>query len=153
MKNNKMAYSLLIIYIVTMIVLILTVGCSSKVQPSVEDMQLQKMLGTWKPSSVQVDGTDISDQYTDFTITFFKSGNSKEMVATNPGHAFYAGTDVWVFATSSQASKIIRSSDGIEMSVKVDQTNLQLVFNVPQPSTGGRVSGMSGNFTFNLVKK
>lgn len=154
MKNHKMAYSLLIIFILTMAVLIFTVGCSgSKVQPSIEDQQLQKMLGTWKTSTVQVDGTDITDQYTDFTITFFKNGNTNEMIATNPGYAFYAGADVWVFATSSQASKIIRSSDGIEMSVQVDQSNLTLLFNVPQASIGGRVAGMSGNFTFQLVKK
>src|SRR5258708_4994595 len=146
MKNNKMAYSVLIIYILIMAVLIITVGCSSsKVQPSIEDQQLQKMLGTWKTSSVRVDGTDISDQYTDFTVTFFKNGSTKEMVATNPGYAFYSDVDVWVFATSSQASKIIRSSDGIEMSVQVDQTNLTLTFTVPQTSTGGRVSGLSGN--------
>ena len=153
MKNNKMAYSLLIIYILIMTVLIFTVGCSSKVQPSMEDQQLQKMLGTWKATSVQVDGTDITDQYTDFTLTIFKNGNTKEMVATNPGYAFYAGVDVWVFASSSQASKMIRSSDGIEMNIQFNQSTLTLTFNVPQPSNGGRVSGMSGNFTFNLVKK
>jgi len=153
MKDNKMAYSLLIIYILIMILVIITTRCSSKVQPSIEEQQFKKMQGTWKVSSVQVDGTDISDQYTDFTITFFKDGNTKEMVAVNPGYAFYRGTDVWVFATSSNASKIIRSSDGIEMGVQVSQTNLTLTFNVPVTSTGGRVAGMNGNFTFNLVRR
>src|ERR1041385_1503071 len=140
MKNKKMAFSLLIIYMLVMIVIIFTVACSGHSQLSIEDQQFQKMLGTWKTGSVQVDGTDISDQYTDFTITFFRNGNTKEMVATNPGYAFYAGTDVLDFATSTQAFKIIRSSDGIEMNVQVSQTNLTLTFNVPVASTGGRVS-------------
>jgi hypothetical protein len=152
MKTYKMAYPLLIIYMTVMIAAITIVACSSH-SVSVEDQQMQKLQGTWKASSVQVDGTDITDQYTDFTITFFKSGSTKEMVATNPGYAFYAGTDVWDFAASSKATKIIRSSDGIEMNVQVTQSNLTLTFNVPVTSAGGRVSGMSGNFTFNLVRK
>jgi hypothetical protein len=135
-----------------MIVVTIAVACSNH-SPSMEDQQMQKMMGTWKASSVQVDGTDITDQYTNFALTFFKSGSTKEMVATNPGYVFYSGTDVWDFAASSRASKIIRSSDGIEMNVQVTQSNLMLTFNVPVASNGGRISGMSGNFTFNLVRK
>ena len=141
-------------FLLVALIFILVSACSkNSATLSIEDQQLQKLLGTWKPGVVLVDGTDITDQYSDFYLTFIKDGSEKKFTATNPGFAFIAGLDSWSFVTGSQASKIVRSSDGIEMDVNVDQSTLTLSFTVPESSTGGRISGLSGNFTFRLLKQ
>ena len=141
-------------FLIVALFFILVSACSKNgANPSMEDQQLQKLLGTWKPGVVLVDGTDITDQYTDFYLTFIKDGDEKKLTATNPGFAFTAGLDSWSFVTGSQASKIVRSADGIEMDVNVDQNTLTLSFTIPEASTGGRISGLSGSFTFRLLKE
>jgi hypothetical protein len=141
-------------FLIMIVSLVVFTGCKKdEVTPSVEEQQLQKLSGTWKPGSVQVDGTDISSDYTNFKITFFKDGSTTKFATTYPGNAFKTSLDSWSFVAGSQGSKITRTSDNVQIAVQFDQANLVLAFTIAPTPTGGRVSGLSGNFVFRLVKE
>ncbi len=122
-------------------------------KPSVEEAQLQKLIGTWKMGSVTVDGTNVNDQYTNFVLTIYKDASGTKLVAANGGYAFPAvGADSWNFVSGASASKITRLSDNVELTVSVGESTLTLEFTITAPAAGGRLNGLEGHFVFVLTK-
>jgi hypothetical protein len=104
---------------------------------------------TWGAPQVihGIDG-DLSDQYSDFAITFTQNpsdGYEGIFVVANGGYAFEEITGNWKF--NDDLSEIILDS-GKEMEFKLEENSLTLDFIVT--NSGGRSNGLSGHFTFHL---
>lgn len=104
---------------------------------------------TWSHADVQhaTDG-DLSGQYENFAISFTKNtadGYEGTFIIANGGYAFPENTGKWKL--NDDLDKIIFDS-GRELQYDVEQTTLHLEFTVDAP--GGRVSGLSGQFIFDL---
>lgn len=117
--------------------------------PSAEEQQFARLEGMWHASQVLVDGVDISSQYADFYINFFRDGAALKMSVSNGSYAFPLSVDTWKFSTGSAAGKITRG-DGVEMKVTFSESTLTLEFTVVD--AGGRVSGLEGSFRFVLTR-
>ena len=104
---------------------------------------------TWAHASVMhgTDG-DLSDQYSDFAMTFSSNpadGFQGTYLVANGGHAFEDASGKWKF--NDNLTMIILDS-GREIEFQLNETHLTLDFIVPE--SGGRSNGLSGHFTFEL---
>ena len=105
----------------------------------------------WVTESVDhtTDG-DLTFQYENFSIAFTQTGSSGmdgEYIAVNGGNAFPDSYGEW--SLSSDSKTILLSNDQ-EMTIE-SLTEGSLVLNfIVEPPTGGRVEGVSGEFTFHL---
>jgi len=131
-------------------------GCG-KDEPTVgaEQAFLNKLTGTWAVGSngVTVDGTDITDQYTAFSIYFNKDKSLKVFEIENGGAAFPEHIDSYIFL-NEDFTMIERASDGVVMSLDMkSKTELTIAFSKVPDEPGGRAAGTFGEFEFNLVKE
>ena len=104
----------------------------------------------WSHASVihSTDG-DLSDQYENFVMSFTKKaegGFEGTYIISNGGYAFPENTGKWKF--HDDLDRIVFDS-GRQIQYDINGDVLHLDFTVPQPP-GGRVSGLSGHFTFDL---
>lgn len=105
--------------------------------------------------SVTRDGQNLPSTYSTYEI-FLNAGTSKTYSTRNAGELFDANGN-WSFAGTNFDKIILTGSKPAasrEISFTQTGTTLRLEFRVPAP--GARVGGttaLSGNYTFNLVKK
>jgi hypothetical protein len=105
--------------------------------------------------SVARDGQNVTSTYTTFEL-IFNAGTSKTYSTKNGGELFDANGN-WSFAGTNFDKFILTGSKPAatrEISFTQTGTTLRLDFRIPLP--GARVDGtsaLSGNYTFNLVKK
>jgi len=147
------------IYQSVIILLVLTTALMSCKSDSVspEKKASNSLNGTWVTTGgyVKVSGTDVTNDYTNFSISF-STTNTGEHVYTvaNGGHAFAGITaDVWSF-DGSDFRALRRSSDDVVMSYIIADKFLTLTFTLPDPVIAdGRVTGLFGAFEMKLAKK
>ena len=105
--------------------------------------------------SVTRDGQNVTSTYATFEL-IFNAGTSKTYSTKNGGELFDANGN-WSFAGTNFDKFIlagIKPAATREISFTQTGTTLRLDFRIPLP--GARVDGtsaLSGNYTFNLVKK
>ncbi len=111
-----------------------------------------KMLTASPWGNAQVTHTpdgDLSDRYADFAIVFTddaSDGFDGTFVVSNGSYAFSENAGKWKF--NDDFTQIILDSEK-EMDFQLDESHLELNFIVPP--AGGRVAGVSGQFTFDLL--
>lgn len=107
--------------------------------------RINELTASWKLGSVKNDNTDVTSQYTGFTLS-----------VTGNNYATTKGGNPWPESGSYEIkkddlSKIIRS-DGVVVTID-ELTGSTLVLSFTYSSlTGGRTKGVTGNFTFSLIK-
>lgn len=142
-----------IIIIFSLVTLALINACSDDEKAvSKEQAFLNKISGTWMiGNGVFVDGVNITDQYTNFSIFFNKDINFKAFEVENGGVTFPLVVDLYTFV-SEDFTVIERGSDGTVMTIEMpDKNSLTLTFSLlPE---GGRVSGTYGDFEFKLKRQ
>ena len=127
-----------------------TLGCDGDSDPEAEDASetIKELMvndgAQWVPNTIMKDGYDVTDQFAGFTL---KIGSDQTYEVTNALEtAWPKNTGTWEFADTD--GKTVRRDDGTLMNVSVTETTLQLVF---MASVNGRMDGVDGEFTFNLV--
>jgi hypothetical protein len=146
------------IYQSVIMLLVLTTALMSCKDDSVspEKKATNSLNGTWVTTGgyVKVSGTDVTNDYSNFSISF-STTNTGEHVYTvaNGGHAFAGITaDVWSFDGSGFTA--LRRSDDVVMSYTIADKFLTLTFTLSDPVIeDGRVSGLYGAFEMKLAKK
>ncbi|MEQ8359534.1 MAG: hypothetical protein RH860_08605 [Cytophagales bacterium] len=113
--------------------------------PNPLDQRINELKATWKLGSVKNDNADVTGQYAGFTLTI--EGTSYSTVS---------GGNPWPESgtyeiNSSDLNKIIRSDGTIITIDEITPTVLVLSFNYTSLS-GGRTKGVTGDFTFSLIK-
>jgi hypothetical protein len=125
-------------------------ACGDDNEKSDRDIKTDMLTATpWGNAQVtNIPDGNLSDQYTNFAITFSRN-KSGEFDGTyfiaNGGYAFEEVSGKWRFSNALD-QLILDSGKVMEMELGAD--NLKLEFTVSDP--GGRTSGLSGHFTFDL---
>lgn len=107
--------------------------------------RINELTASWKLGSVKNDNADVTSQYTGFTLSV--SGNN--YITTKGGNPWPESGSYEI--RKDDLSKIIRS-DGVTITIdEITTSTLVLSFNYSN-LTGGRTKGVTGNFTFSLIK-
>ncbi len=131
------------------------VGCK-KNDPKPQDPEqqfLNSLSGTWVVggSGVQVDGVDITNQYTDFSISFNDDKSFKVFEVVNGGSAFLQETDSYEFMRED-FSILKRRSDNTLITIERPDDNTLILSLTLLPAANGRSAGTFGEFRFNLKR-
>lgn len=114
----------------------------------------EKLAGTWNVSSVKIDGSDVSSDYSGFSITFDTNLN---YTISNGGTTFTQSSGSWGTASSNDTGAT-GFLDGITNQVTLVFSNenktLTLSFIVDNSTfgLGGRGDGLAGSYVFVLNK-
>ncbi len=142
MINNKKSIT---IHLGLIVLLAVGIASCKKDDPNPVDQQINQLAGKWKLGSVSNDNQDVTAQFSGFTITF----TGKNYSTTSGGNP-WPGSGTYEIKPTNLKS-IIRSDNTV---VTVDQlTTAALVLSFTYPNvSNGRVNGVTGGFTFSLVK-
>lgn len=118
-----------------------------KEDPSPQDKVKTNLVGPiWKIKTVSVDGVDYTSSYSGMTIVFTETTYN-----TTKGGVVWPASGTWQFI-STDDTKIIRN-DGLEVTVSVTSTQLDLLLFWPTTSYGGgRSNSVKGNHVFTFTK-
>ena len=125
--------------------LVFTFSCKKKApEPDEKTIQQGKLSATWSVNEVENDGSDVTDQFTGFTLTINQLNYSTQN-GGNPwpssGTYDFKGTDLFT----------LLRSDGTEIKIE-ELTSTTLVLSFNYTSVNGRTLGVTGDFTFSLTK-
>ena len=127
---------------------IMTLSSSCKNDDDVVDPiteKINELSANWQLGNVTNDNTNVSDQYSGFTLTI-DNFNFKTQNGGNPWPNFGS------YDFKDNDLSVIVRNDGIEMTIdELTTTFLVLSFRF-NALPGGRVTGLTGNFTFSLVR-
>ncbi len=123
-----------------------TQGCNDD-DDDIDPLQtrLAELTGTWQLGSVLNDANDVSDQFQGFMLTL---NADKTFFTTNGGNAWPA-TGSFDFVDDN-INQILRSDDIAITIADVTTNSLQLTF--MQNAITGRTQGITGSFSFSLIK-
>ena len=116
-------------------------------QPNPIEEQLKLLAGEYTVSSVKLDGTEVTSDYTGMKITF----------TTSKGYSTSGGdfTPVWkasgsfTFKDEASTPPVLTSlirDDGVEMAYTLSGSAITLNFNIKDPN--GRLAGLEGQYEF-----
>lgn len=128
---------------------------------SEEEVQLDKLRGTWTIQTVDNDDVDRTDEYPDMTLsiagTYTEGGlyNYTSDATEWPSVSPWKAIDSWKFKSGSVSSIIVRQSDLQEMTYSLSNSDQVLTVTFNYSGTGfnnNRTSSVSGNWSFTFIK-
>lgn len=131
-------------------------GKDESVTQSEEELQTEKLAHSWivgDNSTVKRNSDDLTTKYAEFVLRFTKSG-AYSIVGDQQNIFFPSGK--WEFVDDTY-KKVSLNKDEISIDVSLDEERqlLTLTFNLQENKLigGGRVAGITGEYTFVLDKK
>ncbi len=120
-------------------------------EPTPQDIALANLTKAWSlgANGVKRDGSDVTSDFTGFTVTFTESGSW----TSSGGEDVWPGTSgSWSFTSSeaNDASSITIGGDVIQ--INVSATSLLMQFIIPDGGAGigARLSGIDGDWVFSM---
>ncbi len=146
--NRKLLITCLI-FVAAAWLLALMPGCGGS-ESNPQEEQLKALTATWTLNSVTNDGTDVSSQYSGFSL----NANAEKTYSTINGGNAWPANGTFDFADDSTTDRLLRD-DGVVISIlSLTDTSLELNFSVSTVRGEANGSaGITGNFTFNLQKQ
>jgi hypothetical protein len=144
--NNKLFQ--LMLSVLVMFCLLTISSCGKKDDPSATEVNTGLLSsGTWKISSVVVDGTDRTSLFTGMTLQF-QAGS----YTTSNGGVVWPASGSWSFIDTNALS--IKRSDDVTVTINtISETNLVLSLAWSKTTLGkGRVSSFKGQHVFSFTK-
>jgi hypothetical protein len=130
-------------------------------EKSEEEVQLDKLRGTWTMVSVENDGVDRTDEYPGMKITLsgsYTEGGTYSLssqATTWPSLSPWNATDTWKFNSATPSSLIVRVSDQVDMNYTLTNSDGQLRIEFDYSGAGfhnTRTASVSGNWVFTFTK-
>jgi hypothetical protein len=126
-----------------------------------ESIQLKKLRSVWTMQTAN-DGSDRTAEFDNLILTiegnYVENGTySYSFAGTRPNPSPWPVSGTWKFG-NPKSTQLIRDPGGVNetpMTYIVNETELEIKFNVPDGSQGwpgGRISSVSGNWTFTFTK-
>ncbi|MEQ8363404.1 MAG: hypothetical protein RIF39_09720 [Cyclobacteriaceae bacterium] len=135
----------LTVYLIILFSFQLFLASCKKDDPDPVDQRINELTATWKVNTVENDNVDVTQQYEGFTLTI----SGQNYTTTNGRNPW---PDAGTYEINAEELSTLRRSDGINITVdKVTADELILSFNF-STLAGGRTKGVTGNFTFSLIK-
>jgi len=139
------------IFTALLVAILFLTNCSSSSDPAPqlteEEVQINKLSETWVLGSVIYVDDDVTERFTDFSLTFTKS---KTYTATGSLGDYdfepFKASGTWDFIDGDL--NVITRNDGVNMEVSVTDDALFLTFNMTEAN--GRTAGL-GSYRFDLV--
>lgn len=143
---RKTRFSLILALCACITTGLLLSGCK-KDDPDPQEEQIKAMAGTWNLSSATNDGSDVTTQYQQFTLTLT---TDKTYSTTNGGNPWPArGT--FDFPNETITDRVTRDDNVVVTISEVTTSRLVLNFNINSVGSGS-AAGITGSFTFTLTK-
>ena len=112
-----------------------------------EEINTELLSKAWVPqtgsNTITVAGTDVSDIWSAFVLTL---GDKTYSSTGADAVEVWPASGTWAFG--ADANTLVRN-DGIEIAISVTETTLVMKFNYS--ASGGRLSGIEGDWVFNMV--
>jgi hypothetical protein len=130
-------------------------------EKSEEEVQLDKLRGSWTISSVDNDGLDRTDEYPGMKITLsgtYAEGGTYSLASTAtdwPSISPWKKDDSWKFNSAAVSSVIVRLSDTVDLNYTLgnDDSQLTVEFDYSGPGfNNGRVATVGGHWTFTFSR-
>ena len=115
--------------------------------PNPQELRLNELSATWEVQRVTNDGADVTNQFTGFSLTATVEKTYSTINGGNPWPA--AGT--FDFLNDTDIDRLLRS-DGTTITI-IEVTATNLILNLQVNSVRGTAAGITGDFTFSLVKQ
>lgn len=131
-------------------------------EKSEEELQLDKLRGTWTMSSVENDDVDRTDEYPGMKITL--SGTYTENGLYNlsseatdwPSISPWKASDTWKFSPSNVTGIIVRQNDLLNLDYTLSNNDTQLTIEFDYGgqgyNNGGRTASVGGHWVFTFTK-
>jgi hypothetical protein len=134
---------------ITVLLIVCQLTACQEDEKNKPDLKTEMLTATsWGHAQVTHSDGDLSGQYTDFSISFTSNssnGFDGTFSISNGSYAFEETTGKWKF--NDDQDQIMFDSEKV-MDIHLEENHLQLDFTVAEP--GGKISGVSGHFTFDL---
>lgn len=145
------------------VVLVLSSCGDDDPEKTQEELQLDKLRGTWAISSVENDGVDRTDEYPGLKITlsgtYTENGlyNLSSTATDWPSISPWKASDTWKFSTSNVNGVIVRQSDLLDLGYALSNSDSQLTIEFDYSGTGhnngGRTESVGGHWEFTFTKQ
>ncbi|MCB0496447.1 MAG: hypothetical protein KDC79_09960 [Cyclobacteriaceae bacterium] len=122
-------------------------SCKKKTVVNLADQRKKELVAVWGLASVKNDNVDVTWQFTDFELML---NADLTFITVSGGNAWpVTGT----FILNEKDINLLTRSDGVEVNIDdISSSDLKLSFQVNNIN-GGRTEGITGNFTFSLLKQ
>ena len=122
------------------------------VEPTAEELQLEKLVKTWNNGTVTLDQTADLGDWSAFTVTFADGSYTSSGVSAGR-ELVWPSSGTWAFkgaGTDAVDVNTLVRGDGVEISITVDEANLTMTFTYDE-SINGRTSGIDGAWVFGMT--
>ena len=133
--------------ILTLVFVLILLGCKKDPEPNLIQDKLNEIQGTYLISAVTLDGNDVSADYAGMSITLTTS----KSYSTSGGdyNPVWPANGTFLFKNEASEPPVLTSfirNDGIEVAYTLSGTTMTFTLNMPD--TGGRITGLGGDFVF-----
>ena len=120
------------------------------------DQQIDKLNGTWKASSVKYQDTDVTSDYSNFTITLTAAAGAKSIGYSTTGRPSgklgpWAGSGTLQFG-AKPSTELVREDD-TDIVYAVSGTSLEMSFDYTGQGSMGRTESIGGDWEFQFTKQ
>jgi hypothetical protein len=120
------------------------------------DLQMAKLMGTWNATSAQMDDID-REGFQDFILALSPLPNQPKLsyiISGNPyASPWSAVTTGSLTFDEDQPEKYLVREDGVVIEYTVTDNELSMHFTFTESNSGGRVSGVGGDWVFHFEKE
>jgi hypothetical protein len=151
---RKLSSLFVIIFLGSLVIVSSCKKSTPEPEKSEEEKQIDALSKAWVVNSVTLDGTDVTDDWPGFEVTF---GNKTYTTANSTNDGVWPNSGSYDFATSNgqpDVNTMLRSgkADPVEILLNVTTTSLGMTFDY-DTSTNGRLKGTDGGWVFSMVAK
>ena len=143
-----------------LIAVLLMVSCKSEPDPTIQEVQLKKLVRTWTLNSIELDGVNkkTSSEYNNFKLTLSGTYSTAApdaeysySVSGRPQLSPWPSSGKWKFGTGTPQSQIVRDAgtdNEVAVTYSLQENPLQLTvsFNYQGSGIAGRTSVVKGNW-------
>lgn len=146
MKTLSKPFFLLISLVCIVVALSLS-GCSKDDGLATDEQRIKDLTSSWQLSSVINDDADVTGQFTGFVLNI----DGTNYTTQNGGNAW---TDIGNYSFVDNNIDHLLRDDNVQITIdSFSSSEMTLSFNINQVTTGGRQQGVTGQFTFSLIKQ
>lgn len=123
-------------------------GSDDPTEKTQEEIFLDKIGGSWKPSVILLDGKDVSQSFPGMIISI---SENKTITVTNPVPPIWKGSATFVLQPNG-STFLVKRDDGLVISVpESSATRIVLTFEYDPSVIKGRIESIKGQFRFELT--
>jgi uncharacterized protein YjaZ len=147
----------LILLLLSLGMLFSLANCGEKSKPAepIADQQLTKLSKTWKLTSVTLNTNTVTQNYSAFQLVMTGTKGATSFGYTTSGRpslSAWKASGTWSFVKDQETTLITRdpdnTSDKLDMTYVVSESELQISFNFTGSGYQGRTDQVTGNWVF-----